>query len=269
MILLGVVSAALSAYSPCELKYRTTNPTISYVLNDWCAIVDTVNTVDLLAAPFKPARAVALLANGTMCPYVASKHSRPLAESEFMTNVCAPRDGRRFDRLSTVIASKCLPPIITPQYLQTCTDLIAEARLHWCSCGMGGKECTNWQIHPEHFNLECPIGMKDQSFWRVRYVACKTTVDDWTARKLLYANTQSPLDILRLMTDCAGRFSVYFNYTKAYYTAENNRVYNHPVAVRSLNMQCLLAPQYTNTYANAALSKLVLQWNQQWCRDLF
>ena len=266
MILLCAFSSALSVpanYSPCELKYHSTNPTISYVVNDWCAIGDTANRIDALATPFKPAKAVELLANTTTCPlFPKSERARPLAETEFVTNLCAQRKYPHDTRFRG-IASKCLPPTIAPQHLQTCTDLLAEARLHWCSCGMGGDGCTNWQTNPQHFKRNCPIGMQDKGFWQT-YQACKTTVGDWTARKSLYENAQSPLEVLHLMTDCADQF----NYTEAYYTAENSRAYSHAAALRSLKMQCLLAPTYNTKYDNTALPMLIVQWNRQWCRDL-
>jgi len=256
-------------YSPCELKYHSTNPTIGYVLSDWCAIGDTASRAGALATPFKPAIAVGLLANTTACPlFPKSERARPLAETEFVRTVCAQRKNPHDTRFS-VIASKCLPPTIAPQHLQTCTDLLAEARLHWCSCGMGGDGCTNWRTNAQHFKPNCPIGMQDKGFWRQTYVACKTVVDDWTARKSLYNTTQSPLEMLGLMTDCANQPSLKFNYTEAYYTAENSRAYSHAAALRSLKIQCLLAPTYNTKYDNTALPKLIVRWNRQWCRDLF
>ena len=279
MILLCAFSTALSMpadYSPCELKYHSTNPTISYAVNDWCAIGDKANRIDALATPFNLAKAVELLANTTTCQlFPKSERARPSAETEFVTNLCAAQRKYPHDTRFRGIASKCLPPTIAPQHLQTCTDLLAEARLHWCSCGMGGDGCTKYsQTTPQYFKRNCPIGMQDKDFWRRTYLACKTVVDDWTARKSLYNNTQSPLEMLGLMTDCADQFcadqpSLKFNYTEAYYTAENSRAYSHAAALRSLKLQCLLAPTYNTKYDNAALPMLIVQWNRQWCRDLF
>lgn len=278
MFLIGVVCTVLKMhadYLPCELKYHSTNPTISYVLSDWCAISDTVSRAEALATPFMPAKAVELLANTTTCSSGASDRflfpPPATVQSEFMTNVCAPQLKHPHDTRFNTIASKCLPPTIAPQHLQTCTDLLAEARLHMCSCGMGGDGCKFSQSNTRHFLPNCPIGMQDKGFWQT-YVACKTVVGDWTARKLLYNTTHSPLEMLKIMTDCAEPLlEKYFNinYTEAYYTAENNRAYNHAAALRSLKIQCLLAPNYQLKYDNTALPKLIVQWNQQWCRNLF
>ena len=158
--------------------------------------------------------------------------------------------------------------------LHQCRRASARRSVQVCNCCgamVGGDGCTKYW--PQHFKRNCPIGMQGRDFWRRTYPACKTVVDDWTARKSLYNNTQSPLETLRLMTDCADPFcadqpSLKFNYTEAYYTAENSRAYSHAAALRSLKMQCLLAPTYNTKYVNAALPMLIVQWNRQWCRDL-
>lgn len=270
MLCIALGCAVLSqheAYSPCELKHHSTNPTLNFVLRDWCKISVAHNLVKDLAVPFKPADAVQVLENTTRCPLFPEQHGPgPMA---FAANVCAQQNGRPGDSRFNVIALKCLPPTIAPQHLQTCTDLLAEVRLHWCSCGMGGDGCTNWRTNPQHFKKKCPIGMQDKGFWRSTYRACISVVGDWSARKLLYGNAQSPLEMLGIMTDCSKRFEV--NYTQSYYAVENDRASKHAQAARSLHLQCLLAPRYTIPMLNdyPVLPKLVVEWSGQWCRDLF
>ena len=271
MFCIAVVCAVLSqheGYSPCELKPHSTNPAISVVLRDWCAIAGAHNQAKGLAAPFGPADAVRVLGNLTQCQrFYQPEHSPgPLA---FVASVCA-QQGRLYDTKYSVVHPKCLPPTDAPLHLTTCTDLLAESRVHLCNCGLGGDGCTGAASHARPLKRNCPIGMQDRNFWRT-YQACHTLVDDWAARTAVYAKARSPLEMLGLMTDCSQRTDVSLNYTQAYYAVESDRASKHAQAVRSLHLQCLLAPKYTTPTLNdyPILPKLVVEWSGQWCRDLF